>query len=132
MLSPLKKNTLLASLFPADYKNSNNISFFIRLILWELLFEPVIIEINRERAIKKALQIAAKGDLVVIAGKGHEDYQIFEDKVIHFDDYEVVKRFIQNHNPGNSSTHSQVSGAQFNGRKNGWIVYQWYSQNHQW
>lgn len=82
-------------------------------------FTNVVIEINREKAIQKALQIAAKGDLVVIAGKGHEDYQIFEDKVIHFDDYEVVKRFVQNQNPGGYSTLSRESGTQFNGGKNG-------------
>ncbi|MDD5594815.1 MAG: UDP-N-acetylmuramoyl-L-alanyl-D-glutamate--2,6-diaminopimelate ligase [Candidatus Omnitrophica bacterium] len=45
---------------------------------------------GRKEAIKKALSIAAPGDIVLIAGKGHENYQIFKDQTIHFDDREVV------------------------------------------
>ncbi len=55
-------------------------------------FKDFIVEIDREKAIDKALNMAARGDLVVVAGKGHEDYQIFKDKTIHFDDYEVVQK----------------------------------------
>ena len=53
------------------------------------------VEVDRKKAIEKALSTAAEGDLVVIAGKGHEDYQIFKDKTIHFDDYEVVQEFLE-------------------------------------
>ena len=35
------------------------------------------------------------GDTIVIAGKGHEDYQIFKDKTIHFDDREIAREFIK-------------------------------------
>ena len=52
------------------------------------------VELNREKAIAKALHMAGPGDLVVIAGKGHENYQIFKDKTIHFDDYEVVQEVL--------------------------------------
>ncbi len=58
-------------------------------------FKNFIIEIDRESAIKKALDMAVKGDLVVVAGKGHENYQIFKDKTIHFDDYEVVQKLME-------------------------------------
>jgi UDP-N-acetylmuramoyl-L-alanyl-D-glutamate--2,6-diaminopimelate ligase len=47
-------------------------------------------EIDRKTAIEKALDMAAPGDVVLIAGKGHEDYQIFKDQTVHFDDFEVV------------------------------------------
>ncbi len=48
---------------------------------------------DRSEAIKKAISIAKKGDAVLIAGKGHETYQIFCDKTIHFDDREVVREY---------------------------------------
>ena len=50
-------------------------------------FEKVL---DRREAIFKAVLMAKKGDIVIIAGKGHETYQIFSDKTIHFDDKEVV------------------------------------------
>ena len=48
-------------------------------------------EIDRRKAIFRAIEIAEAGDIVVIAGKGHEDYQILKDKTIHFDDREVAR-----------------------------------------
>lgn len=52
--------------------------------------EQIYVENNRRKAISKALQIATENDVIVIAGKGHEDYQIIKDKRIHFKDKEVV------------------------------------------
>jgi len=46
--------------------------------------------VDRRDAIRYALSTASPNDTVVIAGKGHEDYQIFADKTIHFSDKEVV------------------------------------------
>lgn len=48
---------------------------------------------NRREAIDFALERAKPGDIVLIAGKGHENYQIIKDQVIEFDDVEVVKKF---------------------------------------
>jgi UDP-N-acetylmuramoyl-L-alanyl-D-glutamate--2,6-diaminopimelate ligase len=48
---------------------------------------------NRKQAIFKALYIAEPGDTVIIAGKGHENYQILKDETIHFSDEEVVKEY---------------------------------------
>ena len=45
---------------------------------------------DRREAIREALTEAATGDLVLIAGKGHEDYQIIGREVFHFDDKEVA------------------------------------------
>lgn len=50
---------------------------------------------NRETAIQVALKEATKDDVVLIAGKGHENYQILKDRIIHFDDCEVVKAYLQ-------------------------------------
>lgn len=54
------------------------------------LRRQVIIEPDRARAIHTALAAAETGDVVLIAGKGHEDYQILGDQRIHFDDVEVA------------------------------------------
>ena len=51
------------------------------------------IEIDRTKAIKKALVISALGDIVLIAGKGHENYQIVGSEKHHFDDREQVVGF---------------------------------------
>lgn len=44
------------------------------------------VELDRRRAIQEIIRMARKGDTVLIAGKGHETYQEFEDTVIPFDD----------------------------------------------
>ncbi|MFH1392318.1 MAG: UDP-N-acetylmuramoyl-L-alanyl-D-glutamate--2,6-diaminopimelate ligase [bacterium] len=49
---------------------------------------------NRAQAIEKAIKISQKGDLVVIAGKGHEDYQILGTRKIHFDDREKANNIL--------------------------------------
>ncbi|HUU38635.1 MAG TPA: UDP-N-acetylmuramoyl-L-alanyl-D-glutamate--2,6-diaminopimelate ligase [Candidatus Desulfaltia sp.] len=49
---------------------------------------------DRKEAIAQALAESRKGDYVLIAGKGHEDYQIFKDRTIHFDDTEVVRSIL--------------------------------------
>ena len=54
----------------------------------------LIIE-DRFEAIKKALSLARDGDLVLIAGKGHENYQIVKDKKMPFNDKDVVKRLLE-------------------------------------
>jgi UDP-N-acetylmuramoyl-L-alanyl-D-glutamate--2,6-diaminopimelate ligase len=46
------------------------------------------VEPDRARAIRQAIHTAAPDELVLIAGKGHEDYQLFADRTIHFDDRE--------------------------------------------
>ena len=50
--------------------------------------------VNREKAIEEAIEIATIDDFVLIAGKGHEDYQIIGDKKIHFDDRELAKNIL--------------------------------------
>ena len=51
---------------------------------------------NRYEAIKKAVSIYKKGDIIMIAGKGHETYQLIGTEKFHFDDREAVKTIIEN------------------------------------
>ncbi len=50
--------------------------------------------LDRRAAIARAFDIARKGDVVLLAGKGHEDYQIFRDQTIHFDDRQVASELL--------------------------------------
>ncbi len=54
----------------------------------------VVVE-NRREAIKEAIKLAKKDDVIVIAGKGHEDYQELKDSVIHFDEREIIADIIK-------------------------------------
>jgi UDP-N-acetylmuramyl-tripeptide synthetase len=51
--------------------------------------------VDRKKAIKKAVQLMKDGDAVIIAGKGHEDYQIIKDKRLPFDDLKVVEKYLK-------------------------------------
>lgn len=55
----------------------------------------VYTEVDRRKAIALALGMARAGDVVLIAGKGHETYQIIGDRRVHFDDREEVESFIR-------------------------------------
>lgn len=50
---------------------------------------------DRREAIEQALASAKKGDCVLIAGKGHEHYQIFKDRTVPFDDAEVIRSILK-------------------------------------
>jgi UDP-N-acetylmuramoyl-L-alanyl-D-glutamate--2,6-diaminopimelate ligase len=52
---------------------------------------PHAIEPDRATAIARALQEAREGDIVILAGKGHETYQVLKDRTIPFDDREVAR-----------------------------------------
>ena len=54
---------------------------------------------DRREAIGAAISEARSGDIVLIAGKGHEDYQIIGTKKFHFDDREVAREALQRLRP---------------------------------
>lgn len=51
--------------------------------------------VDRRQAITRALTLAEPGDLVIIAGKGHENYQILKEGTIAFDDREVAREIVR-------------------------------------
>jgi UDP-N-acetylmuramoyl-L-alanyl-D-glutamate--2,6-diaminopimelate ligase len=51
----------------------------------------VIVELDRSQAIDKVVQMASAGDVVLIAGKGHEPYQIIGEEMHHFDDRQEAR-----------------------------------------
>ena len=56
--------------------------------------EKVLTLVNREQAIKLAVRLADKRDIILIAGKGHEKYQEIKGVKHHFDDVEIVKKYL--------------------------------------
>jgi UDP-N-acetylmuramoyl-L-alanyl-D-glutamate--2,6-diaminopimelate ligase len=53
------------------------------------------IEPDRERAIEMAFEAARSGDMVLLAGKGHESSQILKDRTFRFDDREMAREILR-------------------------------------
>jgi UDP-N-acetylmuramoyl-L-alanyl-D-glutamate--2,6-diaminopimelate ligase len=53
--------------------------------------QKVISIVDRREAIRTACMIAQSGDVILVAGKGHEDYQEVKGVKHHFDDHEVIR-----------------------------------------
>ncbi|MCL5102523.1 MAG: UDP-N-acetylmuramoyl-L-alanyl-D-glutamate--2,6-diaminopimelate ligase [Armatimonadetes bacterium] len=81
----------------SDNPRTEDPNAIIRDILAGILehrIDKVTVQADRKDAIREAIHRARTGDIVVIAGKGHEDYQIFADRTIHFDDREVAREIL--------------------------------------
>ena len=55
------------------------------------------VELDRRKAINRAISMAGPGDIILIAGKGHEDYQILPTGKIHFSDEEEALKVLKNY-----------------------------------
>jgi UDP-N-acetylmuramoyl-L-alanyl-D-glutamate--2,6-diaminopimelate ligase len=60
--------------------------------------QTIEIEPDRKKAIELAVKSAGKDDIVLIAGKGHEDYQIIGTKKFHFSDKETAQECLNTQN----------------------------------
>lgn len=77
-------------IFTSDNPRDENPEDILKDITNKLDNNNYEIESNREIAIKKAIQLLEKNDILILLGKGHEKYQIIKDKKIFFDDKKVV------------------------------------------
>ena len=50
---------------------------------------------DRKQAIEYAIKNAQPGDVIILAGKGHETEQIFADRTVHFDEREIVREILR-------------------------------------
>ena len=55
---------------------------------------PITVEVDRRKAIRLAINMARKDDILLIAGKGHENYQIIGTKKSHFSDKEIAQEYL--------------------------------------
>lgn len=74
----------------SDNPRTEEPSAILRDILAGMRSKPALVEENRRRAIREALRFARKDDIVVLAGKGHETYQVIGKEKTHLDEREEV------------------------------------------
>ncbi|MEK6775359.1 MAG: UDP-N-acetylmuramoyl-L-alanyl-D-glutamate--2,6-diaminopimelate ligase [bacterium] len=79
----------------SDNPRAEDPGMIIREILSGIQGTDVSVIEDRSLAIRKGIEEARDGDMVVVAGKGHEDYQIIGDRRFHFDDREEVRNAIR-------------------------------------
>ena len=87
------------SFVTSDNPRTENPGSIVNEIIPGLGSAPHFVEVNRRKAIEGAIHSANPGDLVLIAGKGHEDYQEIGRERIHFDDREVAREVLEMPSP---------------------------------
>ncbi len=83
------------SVITSDNPRSEDPKAIIEDILTGIDGENYEVILDRRKAIEKAIRMASSGDVVLIAGKGHEDYQIVGDRKLFFDDRLVVREVLE-------------------------------------
>ncbi|WP_066192863.1 MULTISPECIES: UDP-N-acetylmuramoyl-L-alanyl-D-glutamate--2,6-diaminopimelate ligase [Gracilibacillus] len=82
------------AIFTSDNPRSEAPEAIIDDMVDDLPFVNYQIVVDREQAIKQAIEQAEEHDVVLIAGKGHETYQIVGEEVRHFDDEAIAKKYL--------------------------------------
>lgn len=95
------------SIVTSDNPRTENPAEIIRqIVLGFTRRDGYVIEIDRRKAIEKAIDMAGCDDIILIAGKGHEPYQIFSHKIIEFDDRKTAAEICQQKAAKHTSTES--------------------------
>jgi UDP-N-acetylmuramoyl-L-alanyl-D-glutamate--2,6-diaminopimelate ligase len=79
----------------SDNPRSEDPELIAREIIHGITKDNYRLVLDRAKAIKEAFNIAASGDIVLLAGKGHEDYQILKEGKIPFSDREIAQRCLR-------------------------------------
>lgn len=83
------------AILTSDNPRTEDPNKIIEDVLRGMNSEDYKVIIDRREAIMEAIRIAEKDDIVLIAGKGHEDYQIIGREKIHFDDKEEARKALE-------------------------------------
>ncbi|WP_058307910.1 UDP-N-acetylmuramoyl-L-alanyl-D-glutamate--2,6-diaminopimelate ligase [Gracilibacillus massiliensis] len=83
------------AIFTSDNPRSESPQSIIDDMVEGISFQNYQVQLDRKNAIQQAIQQAKKDDVVLIAGKGHETYQIVGDNVLDFDDEKVALEFLK-------------------------------------
>ena len=82
-------------MFTSDNPRFENPKKILKDITCKLDRKNYKIIVNRKKAIKKSIQKLSKNDILLLLGKGHEDYQVIKDKKIPFSDKEIVLKYLR-------------------------------------
>lgn len=84
-------------IFTSDNPRTEDPEMIMKDILAGVSTDNYDVELDRRKAIVKALNLMNDNDVVLILGKGHEDYQILGHEKVHLDDAEEVRKYIETH-----------------------------------
>ena len=84
------------TIFTNDNPRDEDPNQIINDLLKEKANDNYIIELDRKTAIKKGIEELTNNDILLILGKGHENYQIIGSNKTHFSDKETVQEIIKN------------------------------------
>ena len=82
-------------IFTSDNPRFEKPKKILKDITCKLYTKNYKIIVNRKKAIKKSIQMLRKNDILLLLGKGHENYQIIKDKKIPFSDKEIVLKYLR-------------------------------------
>jgi UDP-N-acetylmuramoyl-L-alanyl-D-glutamate--2,6-diaminopimelate ligase len=90
-------------------RNETSAAIIADIVVGALPGRDLIVEPDRRLAVRCALQKASYGDIILIAGKGHEDYQEIAGRRLIYSDYAEVENFYRHEVPSNISSGSSLS-----------------------
>lgn len=82
------------TIITSDNPRTEDPQNIIQDIIYGFHNNPFKVIEDRKEAIHEAIKAAQDDDVVLVAGKGHEDYQLVGDKILHFSDREVIEEVL--------------------------------------